>query len=544
MGNKQTTVKQELLEVRLRTQSENGLGQVVGRYHLPPHRIEDDYILEPSQELGSGYNGSVFIAKSKDTHETFAVKPFRLYRITQAQKRELKNEVAVFLAMDHPHVARLRDVYEDEEELRLVMECLEGGELFDRFTAIGRFSETDARETMYQILLAINYIHGLGVVHRDVKLENFLYQSKTYTHLKLIDFGFSRFASNKKMQLGCGTLAYTAPEVLGEFYDLKCDLWSVGVVAFILLMGYMPFTGSDEEIRAGIKSGQYKIDQPRWAKLAENSKGFLQSLLVIDPDQRLSAEQALKHPWMEERNSVCITEESHLDDAIVASLVSFARASHFRRACMCMMAWTLSNDERAEVGKAFMELDKDKSGTITMYELKSVLQEHISITDSQVLQIFDALDSSNKEEVNYHDFLAAMMASRIAKHDDVVVAAFKRFDIDKSGYITASDLLEVLGSDISKAEAKRLVEEADISADGRISLDEFIAYLQKSEDDAQMTVLEKLVEGEMALEKADGTPHSRRNPQGQQEKQTTSVVPVNSSNKRATAPPSRMCVLL
>merc|ERR1712117_255771 len=139
-----------------------------------------------------------------------------------------------------------------------------------------------------------------------------------------------------------------------------------------------------------------------------------------------------------------------------------------------------------------MEIDKDKSGTISMYELKRVLAERISITDSQVLQIFNALDSNNKEEVNYSDFLAAMMASRIAMHDDVVVAAFKRFDVDKSGYITVTDLLQVMGSTMSKADAQQLVKEADISADGRISLDEFIAYVQSSEGHAEMTVLEKL----------------------------------------------------
>jgi calcium-dependent protein kinase len=548
MGNKQTTAKQELKVVREVSKTKHALGQVTGRFHVLPKRIEDDYVLEPSQELGTGYNGSVFLAKSKDTHETFAVKPFRLYRITQAQKRELKNEVEVFLAMDHPHVGRLRDVYEDESELRLVMERLEGGELFDRVTAVGRFSEKDAQDTMYQILKAINYIHNKGIVHRDIKLENFLYDSKSYAHLKLIDFGFSRFTSNKRMQLGCGTLAYMAPEVLTGSYDLKCDLWSVGIIAFILLMGYMPFTGSDDEIRAAITSGQYRIDQTRWQNLSENSRGFVQSLLVTDPDQRLSAEQALKHPWIEERNSICVTDESQLDDAIVTSLVDFARASHFRRACMSMMAWTLSNEERAEVRKAFMEMDKDKSGTITMYELKGVLTEHVSITDNQVLQIFNALDSTDKEEVNYSDFLAAMMASRIAMHDDVVLAAFKRFDVDKSGYITVGDLLQVMGDSMSKAEARQLVEEADLSADGRISLDEFIEYVQKSEEHSQMTVLEKLLEGEMALEaseKADGKQQSPKN-LGQQTSMTSlaPTAPTANSNKPATAPKSRMCILL
>jgi len=550
MGNKQTTAKQELRLVREgSTVGKQSLGQVSGRFHVLPHRIEDDYVLEQSQELGTGYNGSVFLAKSKDTHETFAVKPFRLHRITQSQKRELKNEVEVFLAMDHPHVARLRDVYEDEAELRLVMERLEGGELFDRVAALGRFTEKDAQDTMYQILVAINYIHTRGIVHRDIKLENFLYDSKQYAHLKLIDFGFSRFTAKKRMQLGCGTLPYMAPEVIEGSYDLKCDLWSVGIIAFILLMGYMPFTGSDEQVKASIAAGRYRIDQARWSKLSENSRIFVKALLVVDPNERLSAEQALKHPWIEERNSVRVTEESDLDDGIVTSLVDFARVSHFRRACMSMMAWTLSNQERAEVRKAFMELDTDKSGTITMYELKSVLAQRVSMSDGQMLQIFDALDTNNKEQVNYSDFLAAMMASRISANEDVVVAAFKRFDVDKSGYITVSDLLQVMGGTMSKDDAKQLMKEADISADGRISLDEFKEYIQTSEGDAQMTVLEKLIEGEMALEKADGTEPGQNSANGAQPTQEgTRAMPVVPSQAStvdpAPAPKSRMCILL
>lgn len=212
MGNKSSTPKQELARVRERAHTELPAVQVSGRYHQLPKRLEDDYVLD-SVELGTGYNGSVYLARSKTTGEKFAVKPFKLYRLSKTQRRELRNEVEVTLTMDHPHVARLRDVFEDETQLRLVTECLEGGELFDRIMKVHRFSERDACDTTFQILLAVNYLHSKGIVHRDIKLENFLYDTKALNHLKLIDFGFSRFAHSKKMRLGYGTLAYMAPEV-------------------------------------------------------------------------------------------------------------------------------------------------------------------------------------------------------------------------------------------------------------------------------------------------------------------------------------------
>ncbi|CAE8696778.1 unnamed protein product, partial [Polarella glacialis] len=164
--------------------------QVSGRYHVLPKRLEDDYALTPT-ELGSGFNGSVLLARCRVSGEKVAVKPFKLFGIAPAQRRLLRNEAEIFLSMDYPQVARLKDVYQDEMELRLVSECLDGGELFDRLATRRTFTERDAASAAYQMLLAVNYVHGKGVVHRDIKLENFLFDKKDGDHLKLIDFGFS-----------------------------------------------------------------------------------------------------------------------------------------------------------------------------------------------------------------------------------------------------------------------------------------------------------------------------------------------------------------
>jgi len=209
------------------------VGQVAvsGRYNRLPKRIEDDYNLEKRKVLGTGYNGAVFMAKSKTSERKFAVKEFRLQGVTAEKKEELETEAEIFLSMDHPHVARLVDVFECDHSLNLVMECMEGGELFDRVREKKTFSNNDAAYAVYQMLLAINYIHKRGVVHRDLKLENFLYESKGSDHLKLIDFGFSHiWEPNTTMALSCGTLSYVAPEVLRKKYTSQCDMWSLGVI--------------------------------------------------------------------------------------------------------------------------------------------------------------------------------------------------------------------------------------------------------------------------------------------------------------------------
>eukprot|EP00971_Amphidinium_carterae_P171385 3397522-Amphidinium_carterae.1 len=178
---------------------------------------------------------------------------------------------------------------------------MEGKELFDRVTERKRFTEYDAAEAVRQMLLAVNYLHSNGIVHRDLRLENFLYDKLGSDHLKLIDFGFSKvWDPTVKMQCSCGTLSYAAPEVVQKSYTNKCDLWSVGVMAFILLSGYMPFTGSQDRMTEDILAGKFVLKPECWNGIQDGLE-FVQALLTVDPDKRLSASDALNHIWIQKR---------------------------------------------------------------------------------------------------------------------------------------------------------------------------------------------------------------------------------------------------
>lgn len=460
---------------------------VSGRYHRLPKRIEEDYKIE-KKVLGSGYNGSVFAARSKITNHKFAVKGFHLHGISKKKMEELETEAEIFLSMDHPHIVRLVGVYETNQRLNLVMECMEGGELFDRLVQRKKFTEKDAAHAVWQMLLAVNYIHSHGVVHRDLKLENFLYETQGSDHLKLIDFGFSHvWEPNTKMALSCGTLAYIAPEVLSKSYTSKCDLWSLGVIVFILLVGYMPFSGEEMHVRQSIKEGRTNQKPEKWKGVSHAAKAFVKKLLEVDPEKRMSAEEALQHSWISDRDQLGHTSP-RVDEPVCEALCQFAKASKFRRACMSVMAWSLTNEERSKVRDAFIELDQNKKGTVTLYELKTVLQDRFHLADPQMQPIFEALDTSNDEEIHYTEFLAAMVSTRIAMHDDLLIKTFKRFDVDNNGDITIADLRKVLGESFDGAEVDQLMQEADLSHDGKISLDEFIYYLKEgaaSNDDHQ-----------------------------------------------------------
>lgn len=466
-----------------------------GRYHRHPKKLEDDY--EVTQKvLGSGYNGVVRMGISRvNKQQKVAVKAFKLGGLQGEKRQQLESEVEIFLVMDHPHVTRLFDVYESPEHLNLVMECMEGGELFDRVTELKQFSERDAADSVWQMCLALNYLHSHNIVHRDLKLENFLYDQKNSSHLKLIDFGFSKvWEPNVKMHVSCGTLSYVAPEVLDKNYTAQCDLWSLGVIVFILLAGYMPFSGSEAVQTRNISEGKYKMKPERWKNVSEEATGFVKALLQTDPKKRLTCQQALDHPWITNRHQY----KGEVSPEIVDALRQFGHATKFKRVCLEMMAWSLSNDERSKVRDYFVMMDKSQQGTITLTELREVMVNKFHIADGEVSEIFHALDTNHDEEIHYSDFLAAMVSTRIAVHDDLLKQAFKKFDVDNSGYITVENLKEVLGEHHEGSEIEGLLAEADFTHDGRISYQEFVAYIKDQPLDSHANSAAKVVDGMIA----------------------------------------------
>jgi calcium-dependent protein kinase len=465
-----------------RASSRLGTVAITGRYHRLPKKLEDDYDLQQKQVLGEGYNGAVFKAMKKQgtssstSRSQFAIKEFRRLKTLKQQKRdELEQECEVYLGMDHPHVARLVDVYEDEDRLSLVMECMAGGELFDRVIEKKKFSEKDAIVATHQMALAINYLHSHNVVHRDIKLENWLYESKDSDHLKLIDFGFSKIVDGT-MKMSCGTLTYVAPEVLAKNYTSQCDLWSLGVVVFILLGGYMPFSGPDDQQQRNIKAGNYKWKTEKWDSVSRNGQDFVKKLMTVDPQVRLTATQAMEHPWLAQKDS-----HEPLDTNVVHDMCAFAQESKFRRACMLAMAWSLTNEERKKVRDAFLAIDTSHNGTISLGDFKKVVEENFHLTDEHINKCFEMLDVAHKGEIQYSEFLAATLSHQLKIHDELIHDTFRRFDVDNTGYLDESNMRDIFGSEMTDEEIAEIVKEIDENNDGKISYQEFVHYVRSND---------------------------------------------------------------
>ncbi|XP_039152162.1 calcium/calmodulin-dependent protein kinase type 1 isoform X2 [Drosophila simulans] len=261
--------------------------------------IEEKYNLHGL--LGTGAFSEVRLAESKDSPgEHFAVKIIDK-KALKGKEESLENEIRVLRRLTHPNIVQLLETYEDKSKVYLVMELVTGGELFDRIVEKGSYTEKDASHLIRQILEAVDYMHEQGVVHRDLKPENLLYYSPDDdSKIMISDFGLSKMEDSGIMATACGTPGYVAPEVLAQKpYGKAVDVWSIGVISYILLCGYPPFYDeNDANLFAQILKGDFEFDSPYWDEISESAKHFIKNLMCVTVEKRYTCKQALAHAWI------------------------------------------------------------------------------------------------------------------------------------------------------------------------------------------------------------------------------------------------------
>jgi len=261
--------------------------------------ITDKYIIQ--EELGRGAFSIVKLAVEKETGIKYAVKMINKSSVGQDLTR-LTTEMEILKKVQHPNIICLKEVIDTKNCLFIVTELVTGGELFDKIVEIGSYSEKDAANLVAKMVSAIDYLHEMNIVHRDLKPENLLLKdANSISEVKLADFGLSKIVSQKAMmQTACGTPGYVAPEVLlAKGYDKEVDLWSIGVITYILLCGFPPFYNEKLQLLfEQIMKADYDFPEDYWSDISDNAKDFIRKLLVVDPKKRLNGKDALKHPWL------------------------------------------------------------------------------------------------------------------------------------------------------------------------------------------------------------------------------------------------------
>ncbi|XP_077441129.1 calcium/calmodulin-dependent protein kinase type IV [Vanacampus margaritifer] len=259
--------------------------------------VEEFYTL--GSELGRGATSVVYRCEEKDKKKSYAAKVLK----KTIDKKIVRTEIGVLLRLSHPNIIQLKEIFETDTDIALILELVTGGELFDRIVERGYYSERDAAHVIKQILEAVEYLHDNGVVHRDLKPENLLYADLSLdAPLKIADFGLSKIIDDQvTMKTVCGTPGYCAPEILrGNAYGPEVDMWSVGVILYILLCGFEPFFDArgDQYMYTRILNCDYEFVSPWWDDVSLNAKDLVSKLIVLDPGKRLSVCQALQHPWV------------------------------------------------------------------------------------------------------------------------------------------------------------------------------------------------------------------------------------------------------
>mmetsp|Transcript_5288 Transcript_5288/g.6156 ORF Transcript_5288/g.6156 Transcript_5288/m.6156 type:complete len:327 (+) Transcript_5288:171-1151(+) len=303
----------------------------------PKKKFEKFYTMDRKTGfLGEGQYATVYKANPIEGGETVAVKCINKKKLSREEKNALDKEINILEAIDHEHIVKLIDSFDSKKELMLVLELVEGGELFDRIVARSSYSERDAATAISVVCKALEYLHGKKIVHRDLKPENLLLVSKTDdTNIKIADFGFAEYTEHG-LDDGCGTLVYVAPEVLrGISYKTQPDMWSLGVITYIMLCGYPPFFDPEQDkLARKIVKGKYKFRHDDWSMISDEGKDFVRSLIKRNPKERMTAKQALEHPWIQ--NLAAVPDVAL--DGTKKELAAFVAKEKLRRALGALKA--------------------------------------------------------------------------------------------------------------------------------------------------------------------------------------------------------------
>lgn len=410
--------------------------------------IRKIYDIEPSA-IAHGNFGTVRTACLKGYREkTFAIKSIAKGKFL-TDFYLLKTELEIMRALDYPNIVNHYETYQDEKNVHLVMEYLSGGELFNKILEENKLKESEVMFIVKKIFAAVRYLHDRGICHRDLKLENFIFSHPgADAEIKIIDFGLSKkFTFEQKQPLSTivGTALYVPPEVLKGKYDYRCDLWSLGVVMFILLGGYPPFFGDDnKQIFEKVMIGTWGFENEVWHKITKQAKDLISKLIVVDPEKRITAAEALKHPWF--TRFILEDDKYKYDKKLIANLRNYNKLPTITKEIFRVIYSLMSEDENLPLKETFNFIDVNHDGKITIDELKAYFSRYdIKDSDETIKRIIRLIsDNEDSDHITYTNFVMAAKDINCFREETKVNAVYRYFDYNNDGYITTERLIEAM----------------------------------------------------------------------------------------------------
>nr|XP_027115761.1 calcium-dependent protein kinase 24-like [Coffea arabica] len=441
------------------------------------------------KELGRGEFGVTYQCIDKETGENVACKKISKSKLrTEIDVEDVRREVEIMRHLPkNPNIVSYIAAYEDKEAIYLVMELCEGGELFDRIVARGHYTERAAALVTKSILEVVKLCHKHGVIHRDLKPENFLFANTSENSpLKAIDFGLSIFF--QPGQHFCeivGSPYYMAPEVLRRNYGSEVDVWSAGVILYILLCGVPPFWAESEEgIAHAIVRGEIDFRRDPWPKISRNAKDLVKGMLEPNPYTRLTVEEVLENEWIKNANQVA---NIPLGEGVRTRIKQFSLMNKFKKRVLRVVADYLPDDEVHGIKQMFYSMDTDQNGSLSFEELKDGLNKFgQDVADPDVELLIDAADLDGNGMLNCDEFVTLAVHLKRLSSDEHLLQAFHQFDKNGNGYIEFEELRDSLSDEHLGPNNDQFVQDiifdADLDKDGKISYAEFKAMMTTGAD--------------------------------------------------------------
>ena len=462
------------------------------------HRAKSDFNKNYKiiKNLGSGTYSSVELVKNLISGEQRAMKAIKIKnKLSNKEEQEIINEIFILKSLDHPNIIKIFEFYKNEDEYDLIMEFCEGGDLYKEIIDKAPFSESYTSYILYQILSAVNFCHKMKILHRDLKPENILITGRNednYPHIKICDFGASKiFEKGVFNKRRIGSSYYIAPEVLRKQYTEKCDLWSCGVILYILLAGKPPFGGkNDQEVIKNVLKGVYDLNGIEFDRISDNAIDLIRKLLVVNVNDRITAEQALNHQWFKDYNTKEIynqIEDENIINNLLNNIKNYKRESAIQETALAYLVHNFPQmPDVVNACKLFNQIDVNDDGKINKDELYKGLKTRLRMKNlkKEVDIIFKNIDMDGNGYIEYEEFVRAAVNKEFFVSDEVIDFAFKFFDKDNSGSITFDEIKEIfLDSMIKKSKEdislKKIISEVDKNGDGVISYEEFSLVMKR-----------------------------------------------------------------
>lgn len=461
------------------------------------------------------------------TWQCYALKSLHLVRARNVASREaMRREMELLKHLDHPSIVRILETYEVHQRYFAVLELCRGGDLYTR----DPYTEYEAWKVASQLVDAVAYLHERHIVHRDLKYENIMFVQTNDQHelqIKLIDFGLAKKFGRENSNERVGTVYTMAPEVLSGSYNAKADVWSLGVIVYMLLSSSIPFKGKTPKgVLKRIRKGVYSTfsSNPRWDSVSNSAKCLVKQMLTFDHVQRPLANDVLNHPWLAHKRHQTDTRDKeqfrmvneNIKDAIQASMQAYAGYGTIKKIALLVIANRSSYQEVGMLHRFFAHLDVDHSGNVSKEEFSEVLSPY-NYNQEQIDSLYEAIDADHGGDVSYIEFLASTLEALGPIETEHLAEAFDRMKSNSSGFITTesrkfnrvecsqvcvfsddptcydsiSSVQRCLGGKIPPDFLVRIINEADANHDRRISFTEYMGLWNREAIDRLQSLREK-----------------------------------------------------